>query len=131
MLLRTVDFFATTDPDILAAVAGILEEVEVSAGERIIQAGELGSSMYITVDGRVRVHDGETTLAEFGRGQVFGELSALDPEQRTASVSACVDTKLLRLDHEALFEMMGQRVEVAHAIIRFLVRRYGRRIIPT
>ena len=63
---------------------------------------------------------------EVERGQVFGELSALDPEQRTASVSACEDTRLLRPDHETLFDMMGQRVEVAHAIIRFLVRRYGR-----
>jgi CRP/FNR family transcriptional regulator, cyclic AMP receptor protein len=130
MLLRTVDFFASTDADILAAVAGILEEVDVSAGEQIIRAGELSSAMYITVYGRVRVHDGDTVLAELGRGEVFGELSALDPEPRTASVTACEDTKLLRLDHEALFDMMAQRVEVAHAIIRFLVRRYGRRHSP-
>ena len=125
-LLRAVDFFATTDTDILARVAEILEEVEAKANERIIEAGELGTSMYIIVSGRVRIHDGERTLDEMARGQVFGELSALDPEHRTASVSACEDTLLLRLDHEALFDMMGQRVEVAHAIIRFLVRRYGR-----
>ena len=126
ILLRTVDFFASTDAEILAAVAAILDEVDVSAGEQIIKAGDLSSSMYIIVHGRVSVHDGDTVLAEFGRGEVFGELSALDPEPRTASVTAREDTKLLRLDHDALFDMMAERVEVAHAIIRFLVRRYGR-----
>lgn len=57
---------------------------------------------------------------------MFGELSVLDPEQRNASISALEDTTLLRLEHDALFELMSERVEVAHAIIRFLVRRYGR-----
>ena len=126
LLLRDVDFFASIEDDVLAEVAAVLDEVSFSKGARIIERGELGSSMFIIVSGRVRVHDGDTTLAEFGPGQVIGELSALDPEPRAASISALEDTQLFRLDHDTLTAAMRDRAELASGIIRFLIRRYGR-----
>ena len=75
-------------------------------------------------DLRVRVHAGDTTVATLGERDAFGELSALDPELRSASVTAVDDTRLLCLDHEQLFELMSERIEVGRGIIRFLCRRY-------
>ena len=47
--------------------------------------------MYIIVDGLVRVHDSECTLNYLGKEDVLGEMAALDPEPRSATVSDMVE----------------------------------------
>lgn len=130
LLLRGVGFFATTGDAALAAVAAILEEEEHAAGTPVIAKGDEGSAMYILANGSVRVHDGDVEIVTLRAGQVFGELSALDPEPRVASVTALEDVRLLRLEHDALFDLMVEHVGVAHGIIRHLVVEYGRRKGP-
>ena len=123
IILRSVAMFAETPDPILAAVASSMVEVEARAGDQIIKQDELGTSMYVIVSGRVRVHIGEQTLATLGDREVIGELAALDPEPRSASVTALEDTRLLRLEHDVLLELLTERVDVARGIIRSLCRR--------
>ena len=108
--------------DALADVALLLDEQEVSAGELIIEKGEQGDSMYIVVDGRVRVHNGDVTLNYLGTGDVFGELAVLASEPRSASVTAEDDSLLLRLEQYELYELLEYRSEVAQGIIQVLTR---------
>jgi CRP-like cAMP-binding protein len=79
--------------------------------------------MYIIVRGKMRVHDGEKELAVLEDRTVFGELAALDPEPRSASITALEDTLLFRLDESSLYELMAEHVEVARGVIRVLCRR--------
>jgi hypothetical protein len=123
IILKTVSIFAETPDEILAEVASLLEEVEVAADTTILTKGEMGSCMYIIVDGRVRVHDGDHTLTSLGARDIFGELAVLDPEARSASVTALGETRLFRLDQEAFYELMADRIEVVRGIIRVLCQR--------
>jgi len=122
LILKGVRIFAETPDEILADVAQVLEEVEYNTGETIFEKGELGDSMYIIIDGKVRVHDIENTLNYLREREVFGEMALLDPEARVASVTAVEDTRLLRLDQEPFFELMQDRIEVARGIIQVLTR---------
>jgi CRP-like cAMP-binding protein len=123
LLLKSVEVFSETPEEDLLELAAVLEEIETRAGECIIEKGELGSSMYIVVDGEVRVHDGEQELRVLGSREIFGELAALDPEKRSASVTAIEDTVLFRLDERALYEMMAENQSLTRGIIRILCRR--------
>lgn len=123
LLLRTVGMFAEASGDVLADVAALLKEVHVAPGQRIIEKGELGTTMYILVTGSARAHNGDVVLATMGERDVFGELAALDPEPRSASVTANEDSVLLALDHAPLMELIGDRPEVARGVIRFLCKR--------
>jgi HEAT repeat protein len=124
LLLKSVEFFLTTDDDVLVELAALANEVSVKAGARIVEKGKVESTMYVIASGRVQVQDGGETLAELGRGSVFGELAALDSQPRTADVTALSDVLLLRIDHATLVDLMAEHIEVAHGIIRFLIRRY-------
>ena len=88
LILKTVSIFADTPEEILADVAALLEEVNVAAGETILHKDDVGRCMYIIVDGRVRVHDGDQLIAYQGARDIFGELAVLDAEPRSASVTA-------------------------------------------
>ncbi len=109
LILKSVDMFGQTPDHVLADVAELLEEIDVPAGETILQQGDFGDSMYVIVDGKVSVCDGERLLNYLGERDVFGEMALLDPEPRLATVIAEQPTRLfppgpgsiLRADHRA------------------------------
>jgi HEAT repeat protein len=126
LLLKGVPMFSATSEDTLADVANLLEEVELRTGELVFSKGDLGNSMYIVGSGRVRVFDGEKTINYLGACEIFGELALLDPEPRSASVEACEETRLFRLERDTLFELMSDNVGVMSGIMQVLCRRLRR-----
>jgi CRP-like cAMP-binding protein len=122
-LLQSVDIFAETPAHILASVARIVEEVELVPGENFIQEGASDNCLYLVIEGEVRVHSNEQTLLVLGPGKTVGELALLDPEPRSASVTAVNDAFLFRIDREPFDEVMADRPEIAQGIIRTLARR--------
>jgi hypothetical protein len=126
IILKSVSIFANSSEEVLAEVATILEESEVKAGETIFHKGEPGNSMYIIIQGRVRVFDGDKTINVLGERDIFGELALLDPEPRSASVTALEETSLFRLDRDAFYELMASDIEVVRGIVHVLCQRLRR-----
>ena len=79
LILRSTNVFSEVPEEDLLELAAGVEEIETRKGERIIEKGELGSSLYIVVDGKVRAHDGDQELRVLGSREIFGELAALAP----------------------------------------------------
>ena len=126
MILKGVQMFAETSEEILAEVAAILEEVDVRAGQAVISKGDLGDSMYVIISGRMRVHDEEETIRELGEREIFGELALLDPEPRSASVTAVSDGRLFRLDRETFSQLMAGNIEIVRGVLHVLCERLRR-----
>ena len=126
--LKAVPMFARTSEEMLADIAAILEEIEVKAGETIFQKGEVGDSLYIIVEGRVRVFDGDHTITRLGERDIFGELALLDPEPRFASVAAAEPVRLFRLDRDAFLELMTGNIEIVRGVLHVLCERLRRTV---
>jgi hypothetical protein len=120
VVLRDVRLFKAIPHQILSGVATLLTERWTAPGERIVEKGDLGDCLYIIASGRVRVHDGERTLRYLDKHQAFGELSLLDAEPRSASVSAVERTHLFRLAQADFYALMSERPEITQAINRVL-----------
>src|SRR3954451_6927546 len=127
-VLRLVDIFAGTPDAVLADIGAALDELRFPAGARIFSKGDLGDCLYIIAEGHVRAHDGARTLNTLHRGEVFGEMAALDPEVRSASITALSDTRLLRLDRGPLYQVMAQRIEVTQGVMHVLAQRLRGRL---
>jgi CRP-like cAMP-binding protein len=123
LILQTVGLFAEIPARALAELVPIVSEVRREAGEVVLEKGDPGDNMYVIVEGQVRVHDGAHTLNYLGQGDVFGEMTLLDPEPRMATVTAVVDTHLLRLHRHPFHSLMAGHPEMAQGIIRVLLRR--------
>ena len=91
----------------LEAVAHTVEEEVFGEGQRAIRQGLSGSAFYIVLEGEASVLVDGTERARLGRGDFFGEISALTGEIPTADVRAetvlrclmlpvvfCADTEL-------------------------------------
>lgn len=128
IILKTVNMFNQTPDDVLADVADLLEEMDIAENETVFRKGEPGDSMYVIVDGKVRVHDGDRLINYLGERDVFGEMALLDPEPRIASVSAVEPTRLFRVDQAPFYQLIAERPEVATGIIHVLTRRLRDRL---
>jgi CRP-like cAMP-binding protein len=120
LILKAVKIFSSVPEAQLVDMATIVETVDYGAGDVILSQGELGNSMYILANGKVRFFDGAKELGIVGERAVFGELAALDPEPRSVSVSAVEDCTLLRLEGESLYDLMVGNKDVTRGIIQVL-----------
>ncbi|MEO8362052.1 MAG: HEAT repeat domain-containing protein [Vicinamibacteria bacterium] len=127
--LKAVEMFARTPEDVLADVAALAEEVRFKAGDTIFEKGAAGEGLYVIVQGEVKVHDGDLDLKHLGDRTVFGELAVLDPEPRSASITALKDSHLLRLDREAFLELMAGNMEVVRGVLSVLCDRIREKLI--
>jgi CRP/FNR family transcriptional regulator, cyclic AMP receptor protein len=130
LILKSVKVFSSVPEAQLVDLATIAESVDYSAGDLIVRQGDLGNSMYIVANGRVRVFQGDIELGIFGSRQYFGDLAALDPEPRAASVEALEDCTLLKVDGENLYDLMSGNKEVTRGIVHVLCD-YTRRNLAT
>lgn len=121
--LRSVGIFEATPSEVLLQLAEAVEEVHLTAGEQLFAKGDLGTSMYVIVTGKVRIHIGDQTVVELGEGEIVGELAALDPEPRSASVSAIDPTTLYRIEQAMLQALMADHPEIVQAVIKELAQR--------
>jgi CRP-like cAMP-binding protein len=71
----------------------------------IIRQGEIDSSLFILLFGKVKVvrePQSKTTLAELEPGAIFGEVSFLKKKPRTTSVIAMEKVVVLKMDGEMI-----------------------------
>ncbi len=123
LILRSVGIFSDVRESSLTHAAQAIREVAVAAGETVFAQGDFGDALYVIASGRLKVHIGDKVLAELGERQVVGEMAALDPEPRSASVTAVEDSVLLRMSSDALERLIGDDIRVARGIIHQLCDR--------
>ncbi len=121
-VLQRVELFSAVPGHMLVAVARLLEEVSFEPGTTIIERGAVEDWLYVVAEGRVRIHIGDRTLGEAGKGDVVGEFAVLASAPRSASVTAIEPSLLLRLRRGPFEELLDDRPEIARGVIATLVR---------
>ena len=121
-LLRHVDLFAKAPGRVLAGLARVLEEVDFPPGAELMHEGAVEDWLFVVVEGEVEVVRPDR-LVRLGPGSVVGELSVLDPQPRSATVTAASPVRAFRLRKAAVDEAVRTRPEIAAGVITELVHR--------
>jgi CRP/FNR family cyclic AMP-dependent transcriptional regulator len=123
LVLKSLNLFKDTPENILADLAPLMKEMQYEQGIEIFKEGETGDCMYIIQHGNIRIHKGNTILAILKEKEVFGELSLLDADTRSATATADTDCTLYKIDQEPFYELLDERPEVAKGFIKILCQR--------
>ena len=100
-LLRTIEIFKMLTDDDLLDLATLLNLENYEWGFPIAQKGDPGTNLYIIISGRVEVVDEEgVTLAEMGKGEVFGEMSLLTGDKVTATILAAEPCRIAKMSQK-------------------------------
>ena len=107
----------------LAEIASHMESLYLDPDEVVIRQGDIGDELYILVSGAVRVEIDGVDKGAMPEGAVFGDLAALDPEPRAATIITTEPSHALVLSNEHLMGLFESNVEIAAGVISTLVRR--------
>ena len=92
---------------------------------------EIGSTMFIILDGRVKISrisdDGrEVILSILSEGDFFGEMSILDGQNRSANVVTLDDSKIMVIRREDFLQMLHDYPQIAINLLKELAGRLRR-----
>ncbi len=127
-LLQAAPMFAELSDQDRGIIAKQMREVSLTPSQMLFARGDPGRSVYLVLDGRVRLSvvssDGrELSYLHAGRGQLFGEIAAIDGGERTTDAKAVSHVKLMQLDAPSLMRLFEANPSFALACCRFLCRR--------
>lgn len=116
--LGRVDLFAELGEDQRSQLAAACRERLFGSGERVVKQGDPGQSMFVVLDGQVRViiEPSGQEVATTAAGGFFGEMSMLTGEPRTATVRAHGDATLLEIDAERFRAVAIQRPDIVERV---------------
>ena len=123
IFMKGVDLFHDIPGEEVSHVAQIAEEIEYDSEQTIFEEGDVGDSMFIIIDGAVRIHKGDKELAVLSKGKFVGEMALLDQEPRSASVTSTEETTLLEINGEDFYDLMASRMEIMQGIVKILTQR--------
>ncbi len=126
--LESLTLFRELTPAQLGAAHAVLRELELPADYPLIGEGDEDDGwVYIIASGslKVSVSDGERQiiLGLRGRGEVLGEMSALDSQQRSATVVTLEPTTLLCVSRADFWNVLWEMPPVAYALTCLLAQR--------
>jgi hypothetical protein len=124
--LRGVPLFSGLPPEDMQPIALIAEEHVFGEGETIAEQGDTGDTLYVIVNGAVRVNDAAGAPIAIRRaGEVIGEMAVISSRPRVATLVADSELRVLGIHKREFEAVLRERPEVALAMMRLLVERLG------
>jgi len=102
--LARVPLFQGISAESMARLASVTGELDFEEGQFVVLQGQVGTGLYVIIEGEVKVERGSVELARLGPNEFFGELSVIDQQPRSASVQATMPTRTLAV---ASWDLLG------------------------
>ena len=126
-LLGRIELFRGFPADERAGIEEAMRERLFGRGASVVRQGEPGSSVFVLAEGAldvVREQDGaETFLRRLVPGDIFGEMSLLTGQPRTATVRAATDAVVFEVAKEHLDPVLRRRPELAEGLAAMVAAR--------
>ena len=121
--LKTIEHFKDLDDREIRLLNDVCRLETHVAGSIVIAEGTRRDNFYIIQNGSVSVykrfhHSDSSLLAELGAGDLFGELSFIDDEPRSATVVTNVASRLLAVHKEDFKRLMEDNLSISYAVMR-------------
>ena len=133
--LRETPAFAGLDEPALSRVIAAIKEESYTAGSTVYREGDQGREIYVIRSGqgeafRTTPRGNTLTLTRLGVGDVFGEMTFIDMQPRSATVRMTTDSVLYALTSKDLYSLYREEIRsyliIGQNIARELCRRLRR-----
>jgi diguanylate cyclase (GGDEF)-like protein len=114
------DLFADIPRSSLESVLPRCHVIEIEAGDTLIERGLKNEYVFMVLRGSLRVHleDGQMPhQVLLGPGECVGEISVIDGRGATATIVTAAHTRLLRIDRETLWYLIGSTQSAARNLL--------------
>jgi CRP/FNR family transcriptional regulator, cyclic AMP receptor protein len=116
-LLRGVSLFSNCSNAELNRIGSLMTMLETPEGSVLVEQGTPGLEFFILVEGTATASRSGLQLAVLEPGSFFGELALLDGGERTATVVATTDMRLLVLTRHEFMSLQSSAPSVAYKML--------------
>ena len=121
--LQSVDIFSAVSTEQLSHLAQIANDVSYEADAVIFQEADPSDSLYLVLEGRVRLHRQELEVTVASENDVFGTWALFDDEPRVVTATTLEPTTVLRIDKEDFVDLLADHVQITQGVLKALVDR--------
>ena len=107
----------------LHQVAEAADEVSFRQGSTVVKEGDLGQTLFVIMEGQVRVTRGGRKLGTMGPGEFFGEIALVDRGPRTATVVAETPLVAIRLFRRSFLKLIEREPKIGEKVLATLAMR--------
>lgn len=131
-LLAKTDFFANAPVDVVAQLAAAGTELPLIRGDVLFREGDAPDAIYLVISGRIAIsiENGfdhrETVMALMDDGDLFGEMSLLDGNNRSAMAKALEPSTVLAIPFGPVLDQLHSNPSLLWAVTRVLAARIRR-----
>lgn len=126
--------FSSLDAPSLRSIVKKASVKHYQGGDKIVTEGEPGDSLFVLVDGEVKVyHEGppRIDLNRLQEGAFFGEIAVITRSTRTSTVEATGDATVLEISTEVVGELIDEHPAVLKVLLKFFRDRLVDTLIET
>jgi CRP/FNR family cyclic AMP-dependent transcriptional regulator len=131
-MLRRVKILSEFDDTQLGRFLKFMEVKQVRQFVEIVKQGEHGDSMFLVLEGEVRVRlmigNKERILVTMPPGEFFGEMAPFDQSPRSADIVANTDCTLLKISVEAIESLRDDAPDLAARFFMAMCKTFSARI---
>lgn len=126
--LKTLPFFSKLDITELKAIALLIVERKIAAGEEFISESRYGEALYVVVEGEAMIFhrdpgEPEIPVTKAGPGELLGEIAFFKSGKRSASVRAIGPMQLLQINYSNLNRAFEVAPGLAQHILETVISR--------
>ncbi len=131
--LRNIDVLEPFEDQELYRLLEMSKIRKYKAGEMILQEGRSDTWLYFLILGRIRItKKGKEVVVLTQKGEIFGEMGAMDASRRSASAHAVTDSVCLATDMFYIEKLSGSdKVAFGYVLYRLLAEILARRLRMT
>ncbi len=131
--LKSIDVLEPFEDQELYRLLEMSKIRKYKAGECIVEQGRSDTWLYFLMFGRVRISkNGKEVTVLTRKGEIFGEMGALDSSRRSASAHALTDTVCLATDMFYIDKLTGNdKIAFGYVLNRLLDEILSRRLRQT
>lgn len=121
--LKATSLFATCSRKEMELIGRITDRVTLPPGSVIVTQGSVPTHMSILIDGAAIVEADGKQLADLGPGDVIGELSLVDNQRASATVTATVETTVWLIAQGSFKPLWKEHPDMSVSLLTAVVDR--------
>jgi len=135
-LIKSVEIFEGLETRDINKVLKVASGKKYTSDQVIFNEGDLGDCFFLIIEGKVKItkkvaEDKIEEVAILTAGDYFGEMSLLDGEPRSATVTAATDSKLLEVKNSQFVKILMNDDNFARKVLWAFCTTFAKRLRRT
>lgn len=128
-ILKNVYIFKDLTEDELDKIKNITALIQIETGQKLFCENDESDALYIIKNGNVMVKKGKIVLSILNQGESIGEITFLNREKRTATITAIEHVEIYKIKYNDLDELIKDEPKIASKIYKAIALTLSKRLI--